>query len=268
MTDEIMKALDQELKELEVEMTQLRADADSKLQEYNRLYLDGEIEQALAMAGEVGETCNQYTARAKRKCYLLCLENEDPMRAACEKLEYATIAVKDEKTDEDSIPVRRLTSRTRPIDLLDLHKLAKDRGLGGIGVNHDWNAYVQKLNLLMTVLTAKELGVPADRMKEINDSYNMSVIAHSIELGENPTSNTKMLKTLTTVVRAMIGEEYKPISKDVKFVEYAYRKKSRRALTITVANHKTMRNLLMEVCNRLITDGVYDVDCKEIKKQK
>ena len=114
----------------------------------------------------------------------------------------------------------------------------------------------------MTCQVAKELGIDP---KDINDSYYMSDLAKSIDMGKNPTSKTNLLKTLTTVIQAMIGEEYKPLSHDVNFLLLVYGKKSRKALTVTCANHKYLRGYCMEICHRLVMGKVYDVDYKKMK---
>ena len=65
----------------------------------------------------------------------------------------------------------------------------------------------------------------------------------------------------------MIGEEYgnKAMTHDVRFLKLVCAKKSRKELTIACSNHKAMRGFMMEVCNRIITEGKYDVDYKKVK---
>ena len=90
----------------------------------------------------------------------------------------------------------------------------------------------------------------------------MSEIAQKYNLGKNPASKTNLLKTLTSIVQAMIGDEYKAVSHDVNFLLSVYSRKSRKALTVTCANHKYMRGYVMEICHRIVTGATYDIDFK------
>ncbi len=114
----------------------------------------------------------------------------------------------------------------------------------------------------MTCQKAKDLGIDPTT---INDSYAMSEISKGYDLGKNPASKTNLLKTLTTIVQAMVGEKYKPVSHDVYFLLSVYSRKSRKALTVTCANHKYLRNYVMEICHRIVTGKVYEVDYKKVR---
>ena len=123
---------------------------------------------------------------------------------------------------------------------------------------------VEKFNMLLTAQKAVDLGI---NPKEINDSYAMSEIAKGWDLGKNPASKTNILKTLRGIVTAMLGEEFanKVTSHDVNFLLSVYSRKSRKALTVTCANHKYMRGYVMEICHRVVTDKGYEVDYKKAK---
>ena len=89
------------------------------------------------------------------------------------------------------------------------------------------------MNFLLTAQKAVDLGIDP---KAVNDSYAMSEIAREFDMGKNPTSKTNLLKTLQTVITAMLGEQYKATSHDVNFLMSVYSKKNRKALTVTCAN--------------------------------
>ena len=103
--------------------------------------------------------------------------------------------------------------------------------------------------------------------KEIDSSYAMSEIARAIDMGKTPTSNTNLLKTLQRIVTAMIGPEYKATSHDVNFLMSVYSRKSRKALTVACANHKYLRQYMMEVCNHIVTKTPYSVDYRKQKNK-
>ena len=199
----------------------------------------------------------EYTSISREICFETLMAAEDPMFAAVLTLEYPTIRIVDKK-DDNKVPVRSIEDSTKYIDLLKLHKKVS----GGIGKSKNWHLMIEKLNLLMTAQKATDLGI---NPKSVNDSYAMSDIAKAIDLGQNPTSKTKILATVQSIVTAMIGAEYKAKSHDVNFLFSVYSKKSRKALTVTCANHKYMRQYMMEICHRIVTNGSYAIDYKKVK---
>ena len=150
-----------------------------------------------------------------------------------------------------------LSDKERQIDLLKLHKYC-----GKIGANENWAHIAQKMNFLLTAQKAVDLGI---NPKAVNDSYAMSEIAREFDMGKNPVSKTNLLKTLQTVITAMLGEQYKATSHDVNFLMSVYSKKNRKALTVTCSNHRYFRNYLAEVCHRIVTGKSYELDYRTKK---
>jgi len=205
------------------------------------------------------QTVNEYTSIARKECFDALKETEDPMLEAVKQLSYPTIRIVDKKVGEDKqkIPVTTIEDTEKQIDLLKLYKHC-----GSIGKDPNWLHMVEKFNFLLTAQKAVDLGIDP---KAINDSYAMSEIAKGYDLGKNPASKTNLLKTLQTIVTAMIGEEYKAVSHDVNFLLSVYSRKSRKALTVTCANHKYMRGYVMEICHRIVTGKSYAVEYKAVK---
>lgn len=244
--------------EKENKLKELRALVEEKVKAYNDTMQDGKFDEVSKLDTEITDTVNEYTATVRDMCFEDCAESDDPMMAAVTALSFMTIAVKDTKKGDEGLPVRKVIEKERQIDLLKLHKFVE----GGIGHNKEWAYMIEKFNLLMTCQKAKDLGIDP---KDINDSYAMSEIAKGYDLGKNPASKTNLLKTLTAIVQAMVGEEYKPVSHDVNFLLSVYSRKSRKALTVTCANHKYMRGYVMEICHRIVTGKTYEVDYKKVR---
>lgn len=244
--------------EKENKLVELKASVEEKVKSYNAAMQDGKFDEVSKLDTEITETVNEYTSIARDICFEDCVASDDPMMAAVTALSFMTIAVKDTKKGDDKVPVREVIDRERQIDLLKLHKFVD----GGIGHDKEWVHMIEKFNLLMTCQKAKDLGIDP---KDINDSYAMSEVAKGYDLGKNPASKTNLLKTLTVIVQAMIGEEYKPVSHDVNFLLSVYSRKSRKALTVSCANHKYLRGYIMEICHRIVTGGVYEVDYKRMR---
>lgn len=244
--------------EKENKLKELRALVEEKVKAYNEAMQDGKFDEVSKLDAEITDSVNEYTSIVRDMCFEDCAASDDPMMAAITALSFMTIGVKDTKKGDEKLPVREVIEKERQIDLLKLHKFVD----GGIGHNKEWAYMIEKFNLLMTCQKAKDLGIDPTA---INDSYAMSEIAKGYDLGKNPASKTNLLKTLTVIVQAMVGEEYKPVSHDVNFLLSVYSRKSRKALTVTCANHKYMRGYVMEICHRIVTGKTYEVDYKKVR---
>lgn len=238
-------------------LVSLRSEAEVLVKDYNDAIQNGKFDEARKADTALTEKVNEYTATVRDMCFEECKNTENPMLTAVTTLMYVTIGVKDEQKGDDKVPVRTIVEKERAIDLLKLHKYC-----GAIGVNENWFNIAQKMNFLLTAQKCIDLGIDP---KAVHDSYAMSEIARDFDMGKNPTSKTNLLKTLQTVVSAMLGEEYKATSHDVNYLMSVYSKKNRKALTVTCANHRYFRNYLAEVCHRIVTGKHYEVDFKSKK---
>ena len=238
-------------------LAQLKSEVEGIVKTYNDAIQNGRFEESTKADGAMAEKINEYTATVRDMCFEDCKATDDPMLTAVKTLSYVTIGVKDEKMGDDKVPVRTVVDKERAIDLLKL-----DKYCGGIGADKNWSGIAQKMNFLLTAQKAKDLGLDP---KAVNDSYAMSEIAREFDMGKNPTSNTNMLRTLQTVITAMLGEGYKATSHDVNFLMSVYSRKNRKALTVTCANHRNFRNYIAEVCHRIVTGKSYELDYKTKK---
>jgi hypothetical protein len=242
-------------------LNELRAEVEGHVSSYNEAYQAGKFEDAMKASKAIEEKVNEYTSVARDDCFEACKNSPDPMLTAVTVLSFITIGVKDEQKGDDKIPVRIIVEKERQIDLFKLYKYCGEKG---IGADPKWLYMAEQLNMLLTAQKAQDLGLDP---KVVNDSFAMSNIAREISLGKSPTSKTNILNTLQSIITAMLGEGYKATSHDVNFLMSTYSKKNRKALTVTTANHKTLRGLLAEICHRIVTKKQYAVDYKAVKQQ-
>lgn len=236
-------------------LSEYKATAEAKCLEYNAAMQEARLADAAKLDEEITEAVNEYTGLARTMCFDMCKNTPDPMLTAVKTLQFMTIATKDEKIEDEKLTKRSIVDRIASIDLVKLHKFCD-----GIGQDKDWYHLVQKMNYHLTLRQCDRLGVDP---KSVKDSYLMSDVARQKDLGKNPTSNTTLLKTLQTVITAMIGEQYKATSHDVNYLVDIYcKKKNGKALTVSVSNHKYLVSYLAEVCHRIVTNGRYGVDFK------
>ncbi len=246
-------------KELPNGKPELKAHAEDLVTAYNECYQDAKFDTAQKLNSKLEETVNKYTSIAREEVFNQCKAAEDPMLEAVKVLVYKTIRVKVSKVGESKIPVSSIEEAEKYIDLLKLNKAVN----GGIGHDKKWLYMIEKLNMHLTIQTAKELGVK--NVGDINKSFAMQEASKQIALGKNPCSNTSMLKTLQSIVTAMLGDGHKAVSWDVKFIHKAYCKKGKKALTIVCANNKQLTQYIAEVCHRIVTGELYSVEYKKIK---
>lgn len=248
---------------------ELRTMAESLAAVYNDAILDGNFnpvieviaednkETAMAVREAMEFIVNKYTSIARTECFDALKATDNPMLEAVKQLTYQTIRIVDKPGKKDGeAPKTSIEDSEKPIDLLKLHKYV---GGDGIGADKNWAYKVEKLNFLMTAQKAIDLGIDP---KAVHDSYAMSEISRDIDLGKTPTSKTNILKTVQAIVTAMVGEEYKATSHDVNFLMSVYSRKNRKALTVTCANHKYMRQYMAEICHRIVLGKSYALDFK------
>jgi len=247
--------------EYQAKLVELRELAESKTREYNDALQNGEMDKVAETESDIEEAISEYTGIAELLAFDTCEKSENPMVTAVTMLTFRTITKKDIKEEGSKVAIRKIDDKEKYIDLAKLHK----RINGGIGADKTWIYQVEKMNMCMTAQRAQDLGCSAENLKDINDSYAMSEIAKQVQLGKNPCSNTQLLKTLTTIITAMLGEGYKPNSHDVAFLKSVYAKKGKAALSVACANHKNFRNYIAEVCHRIVTGGIYTVEFKKAK---
>lgn len=268
------------------ELAVLRSKAEDLVQKLNEDVQDGipnptmEIEATDSNGEPTGEkisvyvlsvieqTINQYTAEAREICFEDCRIADDPMMEAIKRLTFATIGLKERKFGEDKVSVYEIVQKERAIDLLRLHKYVD----GGIGKDKNWNGLIERMNFHMTARQAKRLLKQKEHLttvlKEINNSYAMCEIARNIDMGKDPTTNTKLLATLQSIVTAMIGSEYKATSHDVNYITDLYASKGRKALSVNCANHKYFRGYIAAVCHSIMTGEDYDISFKKVVAKK
>lgn len=243
------------------ELAQHRAAAEAKAIEYNAAMLEENVKAAKGAETAMEKAIADHNEIAESIALADCAEADNPMIAAVTALTYKAITKKDTKEEGLSYLRRSIEERDKYIDLKKLHK----RVDGGIGADKSWIYMVEQLNMQITAATAATLGYTGEKLKEISDSYAMSKIAAEISFGKTPCSNTRMLKTLQTVVSAMLGGEYKATSHDVAYLKRVYSKMGKKALSVSCANHNNFRKMMANVCHHLVTGRSYEVEYKQAK---
>lgn len=252
-------------------MTTIDVSVESAVEKYNELAETESAKEHDKRLAEITENCNEFHSLMKKVVFSDCAASGNAMLSAATRLNYDTIGTKFEKIDSDGDDKKLVViKRTRDIDIMSLHKYVD----GGIGNDKNWHYAIERLNCLLTLKACVDLGIDA---KTINDSYEINEAAKAYRFAEefvpdgskkkpkNPISNGSILNTVNEIVHMMIGNDYNASNKDVRFLNECYSKKSKKALTISVCNNKQLRQLMLEICHRIITDKDYVVESKNIK---
>lgn len=196
-------------------------------------------------------------------------ETENPVLEALKNREYPIVSHKPLKDDDGTIIGYHLAmpedkdAKTKLIDIVDVCKK--------VDLSTEWQYDIQHLNLLLTVKTAQELGYTAEQIAKVNDSYAMSKVARQIKDGQTPTSNTQIQKLMQDCIDAILfiddgkgANTVKANNRDFKYASVCYGRRS-RALVVKVPNHNEMKNIIYDIMQRIVTNGVYTVDYKMMK---
>lgn len=242
-------------------LAEIKNDADIVCNDYNAAVRKDDVASAAKLKSQLDNFVGEYTATAQEICFKELESAENPMIEAVRRLNFESICVRSKKSTKSTIATSSVEFCEHPINLLKLHSRVPD----GIGANHDWANILQKFNMLMTVQAASNLGAESDAVR-IAKAFRISDIARDFDLGETPTSNTKLLKMLQTSIEAMIGSDYKASTHDVQFLKDAFTKKGRKALTIETASHTMFIRIVMEICHKILAEKGYCAASREVKK--
>lgn len=243
------------------------ADLNEKIAEGNKLIADGKAITADFLAG-FDKLNKEYAEFKAREVYAELGKKEKPMIAAITEYSY-TVKRHAEVRDKDTRKITefKLTDKTRQIDLL---KFAKQNKLAD-----DWQHKGMAVNQSFCLRAARELGFSKAEIANVAKSYHMSKEAQAMADGKAPVSNNQLCKKLQGFIDAILppedeekGNIYKCNNHDVAYVLMCYTRKGRNALSIATAKDRQLRNLVMDVMHRIITDKKYTLEYKQVKDDK
>lgn len=215
-----------------------------------------------------------YAQVVAHKVYDACIKSENPILSALKTYSYNVIGHHDNKTDGIVTDREIVEDRVKVIDLAKMVKFCNDRKDYGKTLPTDWIGYVEKLNQLITLRIAGDLGFTKAQVKKLSETYYMNELSRKIELGETPISNTQTCKLLQTCVDKILAlpddkgkNTLKVTNKDVTYLENLYCKKGKALLNVQVAKHDFMRRLVTDVMYRLVNNKNYGIEYKAVKEK-
>ena len=199
---------------------------------------------------KINEKIAEYNLASETECFAELLKAENPLKAAAEKLRYPAVRVPEE---DNKLVID--TDTTKAIDPMRLHRKVK----GGIGVDKSWHYMVERLNSSIITRRAIELGIDPETIKSSYAIHDEALKLEGFLSDEDPNAfdlsaaNEHLQKNMQKVVAAMVGEYEVPMSL-VNYILSIYTKKNNRAsLEVAAANHRFMKQYMLEVCHACIT---------------
>lgn len=238
-------------------IAKLFADTDAAIKEANASLSRGEIAKAEAFILNAKANAAEYNRNICLRFYDKSASAENPMLVAINKYSLPAIGVKEERDGTRVLGYILDGEKIQQIDLLDMSRYLR--------INTDWKYETERLNLVLCLRLATEIGISAKRAKEISDTFSMSEIAKKLDLGETPTSNTQIVKRVQSIVDSIIGNSthgYKVNNHDLAYISACYSKKGKKALTVRSANAGLLRTLVYDIAHRVVSGKVYDMEFK------
>lgn len=250
-------------------MIEIKATLEAKAQEYNGLLLEKKYDKIPAITKEMDELVQDYAKKAKEEFLEISKTAENPLVDALTRLTYTVVAYRDVADKETNVVTRTIMDKTRQISLADLYAAMPSKFRAS-----NWKYYVEKLNLLMCLWVAMELGAPGSEIEKIKSDFRMDAAARDISMGKTPTSNTQLLVQLQTTMDQILYDEetveikgktqnrnrYRVTSHDVVFLRHAYTKLGREVKHISTLNHGKLALVLAQIMNEKLTNTGYKAD--------
>lgn len=235
---------------------QLVKDYEAKIAEVNATITNGTNAEVEARLSELSNIEKQYLIIHEKDVFAACSD----VHAALVQHDFTTIS---HQKESDNGVLTGVVATTKTV-VIDLRKFCEFKGLP-----MGWYYEMQALNKRLTLKVAQEIGVSAQEMKRIDDSYAMDKLASEIELGKTPTSNTQCVKHMQTVLDELSPNEGKVNGHDLAYVWLTYAKRNnKKALSVACSRHSALQTVLTDVFHRVVTDNSYGVEYQESKERK
>lgn len=255
-----------------------------KLIDYqNARQKDGDYNTALLWDELASALVGAYNANQRDVTYTKLLASENPMLSAVMQMTYEVIRVSRTTAKDTRVTLQNVTDSFLTIDLLDFKKFAKEKNKTIGHAPHQWEAQLERLNLLYLIRAGRELGDPkfnADKLDDLKDTYIMSKIARQMQLAESDISkpqllsNTNLLRELNVVGQAILGPDFKFRSYDVAALYGAYKgsltvgkSKDGKYAKVSTPSTRTFTTRFLIAMNCVLNGKHYCVESGQIKKR-
>lgn len=245
-------------------MQQELENAKALCAQYNDAFQKSDFKTAGKLEEDLKESIKTYNTSARAVFAYDALASDNPLLYIVNHLRYDTIKTKQTKVGDDKIPVLEIVTVQTRFDITSFNR----KVWAEIGADPSAFFKLESLCYCCTHDVASGIGFTAERFKkEIGEFFKISDDGRQIKLA---VSNTKLSKALTTVIGAMLGEEFgkKVIGADVRFFKEAFSAYDWKKSVIKASSLKQVGFIITDICHRIATNGAYDLQTKMVKAPK
>lgn len=241
------------------DLADIEKDIDKTIESYNTAFKASKLSEMAAAEEKLKKFESEFALTKQNREFAILKTKDEPVVEGIKLFEFDVLAHSPIREDGVLLGIKKAV-RQRKVNLVALCEFC--------GLSTVWQYKVEKMNLLFAYRTAKELGYNPKQLRELVDSWYLSELASREDMGVNPISNTQCCKILQQVVDSLLPEKgYKANNYDVSFLLTAcveYDRADRHTLKA-----KKMRNVhvvLLDVLNRIVTNGMYKVKPPKLNK--
>ena len=242
-------------------LNELRDDIVKEIGLFNKALKENNFSEMTAVEARLKEAESEYANTKATAVYDELSGADEPLKAAVIRHSYYVLAHKNIRDNGVLVRVELADDKEKQIDLVKLAKYLK--------LDVSWKYKVEKFNQLLCLRAAQELKLSKAEVQKICDSFYMDKLSKAVELGETPSSNTQICKQLQSIVDSMVFEDngsgknkYKVNNHDVAYLLMRYTQKGKSALSVAVAKHSYLHQLIMNIEHRIILGKQYSLDYK------
>lgn len=210
--------------------------------------------EADKLEAEIKELQKAYNDASRCMVMLGCIEaEEDTIVAACRTRVYPVIKVSAKRLDSGA-KVYEVSPDLKLIDLTSFNRT----------VIAAWFYRAELLCYMLTKDAASSLGYDKARIGDLMKFFKISEEAANAD----KVSKTTLKKVVPEIIARMIGEQYEEsvVPADINHLLYGFTKDDNKAsLNTKTASTKQTVKLLTDICHRILTDGFYTIDSKQVK---
>lgn len=228
----------------------LLADYEAKIAEVNKVCAKGTNAEVEGKLTELKNIENEFRSLREKEVFASCADVHEAL------VMHHFTSISHKKISEDGV-MTGIEKAEKNVQI-DLRKFCEYKSL-----DMGWFYEMQALNKRLTLKAAIDLGVSAEEVKEIDNSYAMDKLAAEIDLGKTPTSDTQCIKHIQKVLDSLSEGEGRVNNHDLAYIWFCYGKKNNKtALRVVCSKHTILQSLLMDAFHRVATNGSYGVDYK------
>ena len=241
-------------------MNKLYETVNEAVDAMNQAIADDSYKAIAEAKAKMTKAFDDLNAEVVKEAYNDFLAKEKPMLAAIEQGYIDLYMSKVERNKLTGVEVYKIDKKlNNVVDIIGFEKFANKK----LFANGQWIWAVEAFIHNLTLKAIADIGTKEEKEKFLKNRP-LSDAARKCDVGGDPASLGSLTKALQKIVDGIIYEDngeglnkWKIDTRDVKYMIYLAFKRGRGKRSIAIPRDQTVVNLVVEVCNRLVTKGEY-----------